>query len=225
MNRDRRSGASRQFAGTHRPAAVALITAGVLAVAVGALLGNWADPPGRPDPIVTRLEEPAKSVVSPSATSGQPATGRPAVHPVRLTIPQIGVAAKVTPAGVDPAGAFSVPPSVDTVGWYRFGPALDSPSGSLVIGGHVDSAAAGPGAFFRLRELDPGSALSLTGDDGVTRSYVVVAREQIPKDKIDLQPYFATTGSPRVTLFTCGGSFDRTVRSYRDNIVVTAVPA
>ncbi|WP_410626930.1 class F sortase [Amycolatopsis sp. cmx-8-4] len=144
---------------------------------------------------------------------------------MRLTIPRIGVTAKVTPAGVDQAGAFSVPPSVDTVGWYRFGPALDSPAGSLVIGGHVDSAAAGPGALFRLRELDPGSALSLTGEDGVTRSYVVVAREQIPKDKIDLQPYFATTGSPRVTLFTCGGSFDRAARSYRDNIVVTAVPA
>lgn len=71
------------------------------------------------------------------------------------------------------------------MGWYRFGPALDSPAGSLVIGGHVDSAAAGPGAFFRLRELDPGSALALSGEDGVTRSFVVVAREQIPQDKID----------------------------------------
>ncbi|MEA5363481.1 class F sortase [Amycolatopsis sp., V23-08] len=174
--------------------------------------------------IVTRLEEPVPAVVPPPTGSARPTAPKPAVRPVLLTIPLIGVTAKVTPAGVDQTGAFSVPPSVDTVGWYRFGPALDAPAGSLVIGGHVDSAAAGPGAFFRLRELNPGSALSLTGEDGVTRSYVVVAREQIPKDKIDLQPYFATTGSPRVTLFTCGGTFDRADRSYRDNIVVTAVP-
>ncbi|WP_370964666.1 class F sortase [Amycolatopsis sp. cg9] len=221
MNRDRRGGASRQFAGTHRPAAIALITAGVLAIVTGTLLANGMEPSGGPAPIVTRLEQPA---APPLTGSARPAPDEPPVRPVRLSIPRIGVTAKVTPAGVDQAGAFSVPPSVDTVGWYRFGPALDSPAGSLVIGGHVDSASAGPGAFFRLRELDPGSTLSLTGEDGATRSYVVVAREQIPKDEIDLQPYFATTGSPRITLFTCGGSFDRVARSYRDNIVVTAVP-
>jgi sortase (surface protein transpeptidase) len=93
-----------------------------------------------------------------------------------------------------------------------------------VIGGHVDSAAQGRGAFFRLRELKPGDRLTVTGADGVTRAYRVVAREEYPKTSIDLTGYFSREGRPRLTLITCGGSFDAATRHYRDNVVVTAEP-
>ena len=35
-------------------------------------------------------------------------------------------------------------------------------------------------------------------------------------------PGYAPTADPQLRLITCGGSFDRSVRSYRDNIVVYA---
>jgi hypothetical protein len=37
--------------------------------------------------------------------------------------------------------------------------------------------------------------------------------------------YFARGGAPRLTLITCTGPFDRRTDGYRDNLVVTAVPA
>ncbi|GIF47966.1 sortase family protein [Asanoa ferruginea] len=147
------------------------------------------------------------------------------IAPVKMTIEAIGVTATVVPTGVDPrTGDFDVPPSVDRVGWYRFGPGLDASAGSTVIAGHVDSASQGRGAFFRLRQLSDGDLITVTGDDGKHRRYTVVGREEYRKSRIPLDRYFARDGKPRLSLITCGGPFDQATRHYRDNIVVTAVP-
>ncbi|MDX3661781.1 class F sortase [Streptomyces sp. ID05-26A] len=147
------------------------------------------------------------------------------MKPVQLAIAAIGLTARVVPTGVDDKGEFSVPPSIDEVGWYRFGPGLGEASGSVVIGGHVDDATSGPGAFYRLRDLVEGDQVSITGEDGNVRSFRVVAKEQVPKKNLDLTPYFSTDGSVRLSLFTCGGQFDGAQRSYVDNVIVTTVPA
>jgi hypothetical protein len=36
---------------------------------------------------------------------------------------------------------------------------------------------------------------------------------------------FSRRGRPRLVLVTCGGPFDPSIGRYRDNVVVTAVPA
>jgi hypothetical protein len=95
----------------------------------------------------------------------------------------------------------------------------------VVIAGHVDSKEQGKGAFFRLRDLGEDDTLTVAGPDGTVRAYRVVAREEYRKTKIPLDRYFARDGAPRLTLITCGGPFDRKAGHYRDNIVVTAVPA
>ncbi|WP_432904268.1 class F sortase [Micromonospora matsumotoense] len=159
-------------------------------------------------------------------TAGDLPTGERTVPPVKLRIPAIDVTATVNPVGVDTrTDEFDVPPSVDQIGWYRYGPGLETDAGSVVIAGHVDSSEQGKGAFFRLRELDRGDTLTATGADGKQRPYRVVAREEYVKTKIPLDRYFARDGKPRLTLITCGGPFDPKTRHYRDNIVVTAVPA
>jgi hypothetical protein len=149
----------------------------------------------------------------------------PAVAPSRLAIAAIGIDVTVNPVGLDAkTGDFDVPPSVDKVGWYRYGPGLETAGGSIVIAGHVDSADQGKGAFFRLRELTTGDNVMVTGADGKRHAFVVVAREEYAKSKISLAKYFARDGAVRLTLITCGGPFDAASRHYRDNIVVTAVP-
>ncbi|WKU04522.1 class F sortase [Micromonospora sp. HUAS LYJ1] len=159
-------------------------------------------------------------------TAGDLPTAERTVPPVQLRIPAIDVTATVDPVGIDTrTDEFDVPPSVDQIGWYRFGPGLDTDAGSVVIAGHVDSSEQGKGAFFRLRELDRGDTVTATGSDGKQRDYRVVAREEYAKTKIPLDRYFARDGKPRLTLITCGGPFDPKTRHYRDNIVVTAVPA
>ena len=145
------------------------------------------------------------------------------IRPMRVRINRLGVSAAVIPVGVDTAGDVVVPPSVDTVGWYRFGPALGQ-AGSMVIAGHVDSAQQGDGAFARLRELEPGDHVEITGTDGHLAAFRVVGREEYPKATIQLDRYFSTAGPQRLTLITCGGPFDRSTGHYRDNVVVTALP-
>ncbi|MDG6109573.1 class F sortase [Dactylosporangium aurantiacum] len=148
------------------------------------------------------------------------------VAPARLQISKLGLSARVDAVGIDErTGDFAVPPSVDVVGWYRYGPGVNATAGSIVIAGHVDSAREGGGAFFRLRDLGPGDAVTVTGSDGAVRRFTVVAREVYPKAKIPLERYFARDGAPRLTLITCGGPFDAATRHYRDNVVITAQPA
>lgn len=234
-----RIGAPRRHAGAHRslrPLLVAVL--GVLVLGIAAVIWLRSGPAanvgvGTVDALISA--SPGTPSASPSAATpipsrvrinsgALPTAGSNGVTPVRLSIPAIGVTAGVVPTGVDANGEFSVPPRISTVGWYRYGPGLDASAGSVVIGGHVDSAKQGTGAFFRLRLLKPGDRLTVTGTDGVSRAYRVVAREEYPKTTIRLDRYFSWTGKPRITLITCGGAFDRSARSYLDNVVVTAVP-
>jgi LPXTG-site transpeptidase (sortase) family protein len=144
--------------------------------------------------------------------------------PVGVRIPAIGVEARVVSVGIEPAtGEMEVPKVVSEIGWYRYGPGLGAPTGSTVLAGHVDDAIQGLGVFARLLELHPGDTLIVTGGDRKTRSYKVVSREIVPKTSAPLDRVFARDGAPRLTLVTCGGSFDRSQRSYRDNVIVTAV--
>ncbi|MFC0005749.1 class F sortase [Micromonospora siamensis] len=180
---------------------------------------------GTPAPSATASAAGAGTSSVPISEGTLPAGGA-TVPPARLVIPAIDVTATVKPVGVNArTNEFEVPPSVDVIGWYRYGPGLEADAGSVVIAGHVDSADQGKGAFFRLRELDRGDTLTATGTDGKPRAYRVVAREEYVKSKIPLDKYFARDGKPRLTLITCGGPFDPATRHYRDNIVVTAVPA
>jgi sortase (surface protein transpeptidase) len=135
------------------------------------------------------------------------------------------VTAAVIPVGVDNAGAMVIPEQVSTLGWYRFSASPGATVGSIVIAGHVDSAAQGLGAFSRLRDAPVGARIELTGASGRVWTYRVVAREEFPKTTVPLGQLFSHYGAPRLTLVTCGGAFDAAARSYEDNIVVTALPA
>jgi hypothetical protein len=200
---------------------LALGVLGVLVLAVTAC----AEPTLAPDPGPATAASASGTASGPPVQPGGLPTAPSTVPPARLAIPAIGLTATVRPVGIDAAtGEFAVPPSVDQVGWYRFGPGLETSTGSVVIAGHVDSAEQGKGAFFRLRELDPGDPLTVTGVDGVTRAFRVTQREEWAKSKIPLERYFARDGAVRLTLITCGGPFDQATRNYRDNIVITATP-
>ncbi|MEV4661637.1 class F sortase [Micromonospora echinofusca] len=214
--------------------ALAAMAAGVAALTVAALVACGSRPAedvGADEAAALASPTPAPSVTTGDAasvpvTTGELPAGTKVVPPVRLEIPTIDVTARVNAVGINErTNEFEVPPSVDQIGWYRYGPGLETDAGSVVVAGHVDSATQGKGAFYRLRELDEGDTLTATGSDGEARRYRVVAREEYDKTRIPLDRYFARDGKPRLTLITCGGPFDAKARKYRDNIVVTAVPA
>lgn len=197
------------------PRALLLLIAGAACLTTfGVAACRAATPPDVGGPTVSALA----SVAPVPSVAPSPAASE--VAPRTLRIPALKLDATVSAAGVDPAtGDFAVPPSVDRVGWYKFGPGAAATTGSIVVAGHVDSAAQGQGAFFRLGSLKPGDRIYLD-----QRAFTVVARERYAKTAIPLEKYFARDGAVRLTLITCGGRFDPKTRHYQDNVVVTATP-
>ena len=156
---------------------------------------------------------------------------RPAVAPRRtvpdaprqLVLPAVGLDVPVGAVGVAPDGSMAIPTDVNRAGWYRFGPAPGQP-GSVVLVGHVDSRTQGLGAFARLAAVEVGDRVLVSVRSGRTYTYRVVARELLPKRSLPTEELWSRSGSPRLTLITCGGPYDPDRGGYQDNLVVTAVP-
>ena len=92
-----------------------------------------------------------------------------------------------------------------------------------MIVGHVDSKR-GPGVFWRLHELPVGAVVTVLTTTGPIE-FVVESVEQYPKDQFPTQDVYGAVPRPALRLITCGGSFDRSIGHYRDNIVAYLVSA
>jgi hypothetical protein len=90
-----------------------------------------------------------------------------------------------------------------------------------VITGHVDSVA-GPAVFFRLRQVAAGDPVSVVRADGTTVRFTVTRVARYPKGDFPTAEVYAPTQRPELRLITCGGDFDRSARSYLDDLVVYA---
>jgi sortase family protein len=230
---DRTEGASRVRPGARRPRwPLAVAVAGLALLVLVGVVACKSTPPGDVGAATVSTLAASSAPAAPvertpavPVRNGSLPVGVDAVPPAGLRIPAMGLDATVDAVGVDQAtGDFDVPPSVDRVGWYRFGPGLEATAGSIVVAGHVDSSAQGKGAFFKLDRLVPGDKITVTSAAGKAREFQMVGRERYEKTKIPLAKYFALSGATRLTLITCGGPFDAKTGHYRDNVVVTAVP-
>lgn len=144
--------------------------------------------------------------------------------PVRVSVPGSGVDAPVEARGtVAASGALDLPPDAGVVAWYRDGPRPGA-AGSAVLAAHVDYGGR-LGVFAPLLGVEAGAVVDVTYDDGTGARFEVVDRRSYAKASLPLDELFRRDGAPRLMLVTCGGAFDRTTRSYADNVVVTAVPA
>jgi sortase (surface protein transpeptidase) len=106
-------------------------------------------------------------------------------------------------------------------GWYQDSvtPGEDGPA---VILGHVDSARSGPAVFYRLGSLRPGDQITVRRADGSTAAFTVTAAARYAKNHFPTADVYGRLPYPGLRLITCGGSFDRSRGSYRDNIVIFA---
>ncbi len=159
------------------------------------------------------------------------ATTRPVDHrtpvlprsvPVRVGIPSIGVRAPLTGVGLDADGSVQVQPAdrPGEAGWYDRGP-TPGERGAAVLLGHVDSAK-GAAVFYDLGRLRPGNRVEVTRADGRVAVFTVESVERVAKDRFPTRRVYGPLDHAGLRLVTCGGAFDRTKRSYRDNIIVYA---
>ena len=172
-------------------------------------------------------QEDSDSVPAPpsAAPKARTAKGMKRSEPVRLEIPAVGLKTAVNGLGLREDGTLEVPPlAADApAGWYRGSP-TPGEAGAAVMTGHVDSAREGPAVFYRLRELRRGDTVSVRRKDGSTAKFEVYRVATYPKHAFPSDDVYGAVDRAELRLITCGGSFDRSRRSYRDNVVVFAAP-
>ena len=208
----------------HRSGARNLLIALAVVVVVGLIAGGAVvfrsgDDGGEPATAAGAGSPTAGPLAIEAAPATEPA---PLPPPSQVRISAIGVDSPLESLAVDAAGALAGPVDFGKAGWYAAG-VVPGEIGPAVIAGHVD-AAAGPAVFYRLRDLKVGDVVEvLRGDRWIP--FRVVASERYPKNQFPTERVYSPTPVPELRVITCGGTFDRSRRSYEDNIVVYAVAA
>lgn len=172
-------------------------------------LGRWAvAPPSASDP--------TRPSGDPFATVAAAAAG----PPTRVRISAIDLDTTLETLRIGRDGALQPPKSFSRAGWYADGTAPGD-TGPAVIAGHVDSKF-GPAIFYRLRELTVGDRIDVTRGGTIVR-FTVTGTAWYPKTEFPASQVYGPTPDRQLRLITCGGVFDHSLRSYKDNLVVYAV--
>jgi len=195
-----------------------VLRCGLVAIAVTAGTVALVDRPEPPAQAAEVASPPAPVVLGTSGVAS--AADRVVTDPVRLSIAAIDVDTDLGPIGVDGTGALVPPADFTRAGWFAAGPAPGD-VGPAVLAGHVDDRT-GPAVFFRLEELVEGDRVVVTGSDGQAVEFAVTRVASYPKDDFATAEVYGPTTGPELRLITCGGTFDRSRRSYQDNVVVYA---
>ncbi len=144
--------------------------------------------------------------------------------PQRVDIPGLGVQAPVVARGLDARGALDPPPydQPGAVGWYAGGVAPGAPGTALMVG-HVDTDTR-PAVFYRVSAMRPGQTIRVIRADAKVAEFTVESVQVLTRDHFDAHQAYGPceSGRAELRLVTCGGSFDRTTRSYTANVVVSA---
>ncbi|MEO3923782.1 class F sortase [Micromonosporaceae bacterium B7E4] len=182
-------------------------------------------PESTPEPLPSSSPAPGTPTGQPGTPTGEPPQPAelPRSTPVRITIPKIKVNAKIMSVGVNDDGTVQVPPlkQAQLAGWYNAG-ASPGEFGNAVVVGHVDSAVTGPAVFFRLGALKRGDRVEVTRKDGKVVRFAVDAVKSYPKTSFPSELVYGAADTAQLQLVTCGGTFDRKKRSYRNNVIVSA---
>ncbi|WP_371580003.1 class F sortase [Streptomyces sp. NBC_01314] len=167
---------------------------------------------------VAAVGRPAHAELPPAA---EPLRG---ARPQRLDIPAMGVQAPVVARGLDREGAIE-PPSYGqpgVVGWYAGG-ARPGATGTALFVGHVDTETR-PAVFYKLSALRVGEKIRVARSDGRIVEFTVDDVQVIGRKDFDAQQAYGVrqSGRAELRLVTCGGTFDKTSRTYTANVVVSA---
>jgi sortase (surface protein transpeptidase) len=200
---------------------------------IGAVLIWVALPrPSTPDPILA----PAPNDHSTSATA--PSTARtpsadpnqlrdqttglvlPESEPVTISIPKLGVRAKLIELGLEDNGTMQVPKKAADPGWFTGAPSPGA-LGPAVIAGHVRWNGA-LGVFHRLDTMRRGDQVSVTRKDGKTAIFTVTLMKQYSKSQFPTEAVYDPINHAGLRLITCGGAYDPARKRYLDNVIVFA---
>ncbi|GLY94752.1 class F sortase [Actinoplanes sp. NBRC 103695] len=185
-------------------------------------VGRWAGTPQAAPPAAAPSDEAPFAVSTDGAAPDPFAAFAPTYSgtPTRLRVKAIGVDTPLEALRLGPDGALTPPKDFAKAGFYADG-TLPGDIGPAVIAGHVDSKR-GPAVFYKLREMQKGDRIEVVRGSK-TVAYTVTSTAWHPKSKFPTDQVYGPTPDSQLRLITCGGVFDHTLRSYKDNLVVYAV--
>jgi LPXTG-site transpeptidase (sortase) family protein len=185
-------------------AAVVAVVLAATALLTGCAVPNISAPPLSTDP-----------------TAGSTTTSA-VVVPAEIDIPRIGATSSLVGLGLAADGTVEVPPveAPMQAGWFTGAPKPGEPGPSVVLG-HVNGGGQA-GIFARLHELEEGDEVLVRRTDGTVVRFTVTRVEQVPKADFPTEEVYGDTLEPELRLITCGGLFDRSAHSYRENVIVYA---
>jgi LPXTG-site transpeptidase (sortase) family protein len=160
-----------------------------------------------------------------AAAGDQPKPAQPAGSlnglPVRLKIPKIKIDAAVESVGLTPQGAMGVPKNPTDAAWFNLGP-LPGEAGSSVIDGHIGlwNGNQPIAVFDFLHKLHPGDKIYVVDDKGVTTTFVVSDLRTYAQNADDSNVFSSSDGKAHLNLITCDGTWNKTLNSYPDRLVV-----
>ena len=179
----------------------------------------------------------ASSSSKKSSSTGQPAA--PSTTPISsstlasyhvaadlpryITIPKIGVNARVLQTGVTSTGAVGTPANVFDTAWYT-GSAKPGKPGATFIDGHVSSWTTN-GVFYNLKKLVAGDIIVIERGDGTKINYTVVKTQTYNADKVDMAAAMTPidTSKSGLNLMTCTGDVKAGTSEFNQRILVFAV--
>lgn len=190
-----------------------LVCASVIVVA-SAVVAPAAEPADLPAPTIEAKQEFAGALSTPAPTPG------PLVRPERIVLPALGVDAPIVPVGVEEDGAMGTPGNGEDVAWWH---GAEAGEGNALFAGHRDWKGA-QGSFYDLKSLEPGDEIHVVGN-GEELTFTVQWVRQVDAETPEAPDILDQTDEPVITLITCGGVFDRSIRHYTDRVIARAVLA
>lgn len=181
---------------------------------------TWSVEVGTPVGPTSATIPPDSEGVSGSPPPATPSVLTPAdMAPSTLFIPSLAAYAPVDNVAVT-GGAMRIPDDARRVGRWENGAALDDPTGTVLIAGHV-AWHGRQGAMRDLAHIEPNAVVYTTAADGALTRWQVTSIRTASRFDVH-QALFTKTGPHQLVLVTCGG---RVIDGhFEHNVIVTAAP-
>ena len=151
-------------------------------------------------------------------------TGQGALLPARLSIPAVGIDARIEQVGTREDGTMGTPQDFKNVAWYALG-AKPGEAGNAVFAGHVNNALTRSGVFENLAKVRTGDYVTVSDAQGKSLVYKVSDIASYPANEAPAASIFATSGPSQLVLITCDGDWVSAERTYEKRLVIFAKPA
>jgi sortase (surface protein transpeptidase) len=213
-----------------------VIAIGLLVIGTGISWRDWhanALASSQAAKLISDANHNFKRVGTSSLTATAPSTIKPTADtissyqvppdsPRYLTIPKLGVYARVLSVGLTSQGALSTPGDVYDTAWYNQSAKPGQP-GAILIDGHISSWTTN-GVFYNLKSLLPGDQIKVERGDGSMFNYKVAKVQTYSADNVNMTEVVnpIDPSSPGLNLISCSGDVIPGTNEFSERIVVFA---